>query len=258
VAWGSEGTTAWATEGGARCVLAPSLSPVSRDDDRIIEAVRALEAFEGRLGLTTRIAGLEGVFCGQDDRSVSDVLQSQGIVPAVLAGALEIKRLAGQVNVAIHALGILLALPAILEPGETVLDLSLGAGNTGKPFDLETTVRVAEFKFINWRGGAESIRQNTLFVDLFHLAEAETDKRKVMYLTGLDIPQRFLRGGRSLRSIFSKHGPVGREFTARYGDRYTVVRDYWEHVGDRVELVDLTTIVPVLAELPAAPDDLLT
>jgi hypothetical protein len=80
------------------------------------------------------------------------------------------------VNVAIHALGILLALPEILEVlevGEVVEELSLGAGNTGRAFDLVTNVRVAEFKFIKWRGGAEAIRQNGLFVDVFHLACSE-------------------------------------------------------------------------------------
>ena len=38
------------------------------------------------------------------------------------------KRLAGQINVTIHALGILLCLPHILEPSERVEPVSLGAG----------------------------------------------------------------------------------------------------------------------------------
>ena len=52
------------------------------------------------------------------------------------------KRLAGQINVTIHALGILMCLPHILEPDERVESVSLGAGNTGRDFDLETNVRV--------------------------------------------------------------------------------------------------------------------
>ncbi|WP_283814259.1 hypothetical protein [Bradyrhizobium aeschynomenes] len=44
----------------------------------------------------------------------------------------------------------MLCLPHILEEGEIVDYVSLGAGNTGRPFDLETNRRIAEFKFIHW------------------------------------------------------------------------------------------------------------
>jgi hypothetical protein len=71
-----------------------------------------------------------------------------------------------------------------LEPAERVEYLSLGAGNTGKAFDLETDLRVCEFKFINWQGGAEAIRQNALFKDLYLLAEASTAKRKYKTFSG--------------------------------------------------------------------------
>ena len=42
--------------------------------------------------------------------------------------ALLVKRSAGQINVIVHAVGILVALPKILEPGELVQSLSLAAG----------------------------------------------------------------------------------------------------------------------------------
>jgi len=61
----------------------------------------------------------------------------------VLGAAGLIKQLAGQINVVIHALGILLCLPHILRPGEVIEYVSLGAGNTGRAFDLETNLRVA-------------------------------------------------------------------------------------------------------------------
>jgi hypothetical protein len=66
------------------------------------------------------------------------VLGSSGVDREVLAAAAALKRLAGQINVSIHATGILLCLPHILEPGESVDYVSLGAGNTGREFDLET------------------------------------------------------------------------------------------------------------------------
>jgi hypothetical protein len=45
---------------------------------------------------------------------------------------------------------------------------------TGRSFDLETSYRVAvaEFKFIRWQGGPESIRQNQLFKDFYLLARS--------------------------------------------------------------------------------------
>jgi hypothetical protein len=139
---------------------------------------------------------------------------------------------------------------AILEEGEVVEELSLGAGNTGRTFDLETNRRIAEFKFIAWQGGAESIRQNSLFIDLYHLAEADTEKKRQLYVAELDRPIRFLRGGRATKSVLTKHGTVAEEFFKRYGDRYKVVRDYWIDVMDRVELRDVSTLVPAFSRLP--------
>lgn len=60
-----------------------------------------------------------------------------------------------------HAAGIMVALPWILESGEIVESLSLGAGNTGRDHDLETNRRIAEFKFIDWRGGRKRCGRTT-------------------------------------------------------------------------------------------------
>src|SRR5258708_16459220 len=113
---------------------------------------------------------------------------SSGVDREVLTAAAAMKRLAGQINVSIHATGILLCLPHILEPGEMVGYVSLGAGNTGRDFDLETNYRIAEFKFIHWRGGAESIRQNQLFKDFYLLSESPSTKRKHLYVIGTEKP----------------------------------------------------------------------
>jgi hypothetical protein len=135
-----------------------------------------------------------------------------------------------------------------------VEDLSLGAGNTGRSFDLTTDLRIAEFKFISWQGGAESIRQNSLFVDLYHLAVAETDKLKQLYVTDLVYPTAFLRGRRALRSVLSKHGAVADDFFARFGDRYQVVREYWDDVKDQVDLIDVAQLVPAFIGIDVATD----
>jgi hypothetical protein len=165
---------------------------------------------------------------------------------ATLDAALLIKRVSGQINVLVHAIGILNALPYVLDAGEVVESLSLGAGNTGRKHDLETDRRVAEFKFIEWRGGPESIRQNTVFVDLFNLASNPTTKRKELYLVGTAIPLRFLQNRRALSSVLSKDVATATRFRALHGDRFTTVGDYYRTVRDEVDIVDLVGLVPGL------------
>lgn len=222
--------------------------PTGNDD--VAAAIAALERFSGSAGLTSRISELEFGLRGQNGPAIAQLLAGDGVEGRTLAGALVVKALAGQINVVVHALGILLALPEILEDGEVVEDLSLGAGNTGRSFDLETNRRIAEFKFIAWQGGPETIRQNSLFIDLYHLAEAETEKKRQLYVTELDRPMRFLRGGRAMKSVLTKHGTVAEEFFACYGDRYKVVRDYWIDVRERVELINISALVPAFGRLP--------
>lgn len=124
--------------------------------------------------------------------------------------------------------------------------MSLGAGNTGRNHDLETNKRVAEFKFITWRDGADTIRQNGLFFDLFNLASSDTTKRRELYVLGKREPDRFLNGRRAIPSVLTKHATVKERFDLRHAaDGYLTVRQYWESVRDQVEIMDLRDKVPV-------------
>lgn len=167
------------------------------------KVIHLLSTFTGQ-DLTRTLGRIEGEVRGLSADDCDAFLEQAGAGREVLAAAAEMKRLAGQINVTIHALGILLCLPHILEQGERVEYVSLGAGNTGREFDLETNLRVAEFKFIRWRGGAESIRQNSIFKDYVLLAENPTPKRKYLYLVGTEHALRFLHGGRALSSVLSR------------------------------------------------------
>jgi hypothetical protein len=152
---------------------------------------RPLASFAGA-DLTGRIGDLEGDFAGTNSETLRTVLDQSRVTHELLSSAYAMKRVAGQINVVIHAIGILLCLPHILEAGERVSSLSLGAGNTGREFDLETDRRIVEFKFIHWQGGAETIRQNALFKDLYQMIEHPTEKRKFMYVLGTKVPTKFL------------------------------------------------------------------
>ena len=147
----------------------------------ILEAAKAIQKFE-KGSLTKRISAIETEFAGANSNILQLAYPSLGVTSDLLESAITFKRTVSQINVLIHSIGILLSLPEILEKDEVVKYLSLGAGNTGRLFDLETDKRVAEFKFINWQGGAYSIRQNSFFKDFFLLAESERSTRKYLYV----------------------------------------------------------------------------
>jgi len=209
----------------------------------ILEAAKAIQQFE-KDSLTDQISAIENKLAGADSSVVQSAYPSLGVTSDLLESAITFKRTASQINVLIHAVGILLSLPKILEKDEVVEYLSLGAGNTGRPFDLETNHRIAEFKFINWQGGAESIRQNALFKDFFLLAEYETPKQKYLYVLGKKHPMKFLNGGRSLESVMSRNNKMWSEFQAKYGSRFKKVCEYFEYRKSVVQLVDVAEIVP--------------
>lgn len=204
-----------------------------------------LQKFSGP-DLTATLARVEGELKGVSLDECNRVLTSARAERQALSAAAALKHLAGQVNVAIHALGILLCLPHILEPGEKVEYVSLGAGNTGRDYDLETNYRVAEFKFIRWRGGAESIRQNSIFKDFFLLAENDCAKRKYLYVLGTEFPLKFLNAGRALSSVLSKDKRVRDQFHEKFGDQFQKVRDYFLAHANKVIIADVSAWVPEL------------
>nr|HEX4313342.1 hypothetical protein [Kofleriaceae bacterium] len=214
------------------------IEPVNLD-----AAFKTLERFARPESLTAKIASLERALANLSREEIVDHPHTAGLAEHTLPAALAIKALAGQINVVIHAVGILVALPYILEAGEAVEVLSLGAGNTGRPFDLETDRQVAEFKFITWRG-SDTIRQNSTFVDLFNLATATTTKRRVLYVLDKEYPLRFLRGGRSLSSVLSKNVKAKERFFSLHGTKFERVRDYFATIESHVEVVDLRNLVP--------------
>jgi hypothetical protein len=214
------------------------------------DTIELLSRFAGT-NLTKTLSHIENGARGITAERASAFLKESGAERAVLAAAGEMKRLAGQINVTIHALGILLCLPHILEEDERVEYVSLGAGNTGRQFDLETNLRIAEFKFINWRGGPESIRQNSIFKDFFLLAEAPTSKRKYLYLLGTQEALKFLNGGRAMSSVLSRGDKVKELFVERFGDRFARVRDYYQNHQQEVTIVDVSDWLRELRDIAA-------
>jgi hypothetical protein len=212
----------------------------------LTKAVAALQAFTTP-DVTRAISRIERSIEGMAAENCNSLINNCGAGPELLAAAGMVKRIAGQINVVIHAIGILLCLPHLLQPGEIVDYVSLGAGNTGRSFDLETNHRIAEFKFIRWQGGAEAIRQNSLFKDFFLLAESAKPKQKFLYVLGTDYPLQFLNGRRSLESVLSKNVPLNSAFRSKYPHEQTV-RDYYLPRKDMVKIEDVSQWLPDLVE----------
>lgn len=235
------------------CVSAISLSV---DNCRVPknDLSRAADAIS-QLGigsqLTATIRAIETSLTGKQRRAAERTIAAHDIDETVLKGALSIKDLAGQINVVIHTVGILVALPHILARDERIESVSLGAGNTGRDHDLVTDRRIAEFKFIQWRGGAESIRQNSLFIDLFNLASSKTKKARYMYVVDREHPDRFLSSRRALSSVLSRNAAAAARFKSLHGDRFKTVADYAEYIEGRVEIVDLRDVVPAFRAVSA-------
>ena len=152
-------------------------------------------------------------------------------------------------------------MPYILEPDEKIFSLSLGAGNSGREFDLATNYRIAEFKiaefkFIQWQQeGRNTIRQNNTFIDFFNLAEYQTDRKRFLYVTGAEKPLQFFKNHRDLNSVLSKNISVRNKFRDKYKDKYKVVSEYYNDVKDLVEIVDLKVIVPAFREFEALQEE---
>jgi len=208
-------------------------------------AVHLLQTFRGP-DLTRTIGQIEKSLKGVSANSYAAVLATSGAKAEILGAAGLVKQLAGQIDVVVHTLGILLCLPYILRPGEVIDYVSLGAGNTNRNFDLETNQRIAEFKFILWQGGSESIRQNSVFKDFYEMAEHETTKEKFLYVLGTEHGEKFFNGGRALLSVLSRHVKLRNDFTEKFGDRYRTVRDYYLPRKGLVVIQDVSPFVPEL------------
>lgn len=208
----------------------------------IQQALKALENFQGK-SLTRRLSEIERKVINLGLENVGELCATCDVDDDFINSAFAVKRVASQINVVIHAAGILRSLDGVLESGEIVESVSLGAGNTGRKFDLETNLRIAEYKFIDWQGGAESIRQNGIFKDFFELAEYETEKRKFLYVVGTDYPLKFFNGGRALTSVLSRNPKMLFRIKEKYGVGIAKVRDYYEIKKNDVAIEDVTRYI---------------
>jgi hypothetical protein len=209
-------------------------------DERMRAAAPAVAVLTDDTALTQRVKDLEAALIGRSASAAVAPIDDALIGAATLVGALELKAVAGQIDTLVHVCGVATALAWVLEPDETIVDVSLGAGTGDRLYDLETDRRIAEFKFTKWQAaGHNSAREQVLLADIASLAEADTTKDRYMYVLDVDQQRKFLESGRSLASMMARRQPP----LAKVREVNTV-GEYWAAVQDRVRLVDLVDVVP--------------
>lgn len=215
------------------------------DAPQLGEAVALLADFLGAEPLTAAISSLERDLAGRTAREVGDMAATRGIGPELMVAALTVRESLGRLNDLIHAAGIVLALPHLLEDGEEIaVRPSLAAGNDpGRPFDLETDRRVAEFKLARWRG-ADAMRKRQTFKDLVMLAADGTGRRAELFVVGPE-PGRFLRTSRATAAWALDRTPHARRvFEESFGSLEVSVAEFTERHAGHVRVTDLCDVLP--------------
>jgi|ERR1043165_1294484 hypothetical protein len=220
----------------------------------IDEALHQIECFRGP-SLTQTIANIETRLRRATNKDVVAVNAAAHVDKTLIASAAQVKRASAQIDVIIHTAGILYSLPYLLGAEEIVESVSLGAGNAGSDFDLVTNQKIAEFKFIYWQGGSESVRKKTFFQDYFKLIRYQSQKAKYFYLLNTEIPLRFLRGKSQTVKMLDRNRRLADNFQQMYGTTFPTVGDYYRVHKDQVKFVNLIDIVPDLQQLVGLPDN---
>ena len=222
----------------------PPVTPAQAAD-----AFAALVAFLREKPLTARVAELEHRLVGAEPEQAARMAYGEGLTQQLLHAALTVRRDVGRVSDVIHAAVIVLALPAILEPGETICNRpSLGPGNDKtRPFDLETDRRVAEFKVALWSGG-DMMRKRGVTADLVHLALDESERRPELWVAG-QAPLHFLRTSESIVEELLSRAPrrLRERYTARFGTHDIPLRTFVRDQGAHVHLRDIADVLPEIA-----------
>lgn len=212
-------------------------------DAEMIKSLESLIRYYSNDKLSNVVLELQKELKDKKLTDVESINNKENISSEMLNAALEVKSVMGQINVIIHTLGIINSLPYILDEDEIIESVSLGADNSSSEFDLITNKRIAEFKFITWRGN-DSTRLKTTFVDYYNLVEYKTDKDKYLYLIDCNNFKKFLGGRRRFTNILSKNTNIAKEFEEKYKGKYNYINEYYSENCSKVKLISLKDLIP--------------
>ena len=214
-------------------------------ENNLAQSLETLIKYYSNDKLSDIVYNLQLQLKNKNSKSILPIISQDLTSKDTLNAALDVKSVMGQINVIVHTLGIINSLPYLLEDNEVVESVSLGADNASSEFDLITNKRIAEFKFITWRGN-DSMRLKTTFGDYYNLVECNTEKEKYLYLTDCSYFEKFLNGRRSFSSILSKNNKIAKEFEAKYNNKYNFLNEYYDDNKFKVNLISLNDIAPDL------------
>src|SRR5260370_27460137 len=213
--------------------------------EAVVDALERVGRFRGE-NLAVGVARMERLVAGLDRQGLGSLLVQELVTLELLRAAVLVKRAAAQIDGVVHTAGMVLCLPELLENGEQIEAVSLAAGNTGKSFDLVTDRRIAEFTFIDWKGGSEPIRKQKLLKDFYQLADADTTKRRYLYFLGDEHAPNVFRSRSPCKGMLRKFAILRDAFLEHYEPTLSV-RDYYHAKKDLVTLQNLERGAPKAA-----------
>jgi len=216
---------------------------VSASDD-LPAQLAAVTAFLDQAPLRNAVAELEIALTGCGPTQAADVAAAHGVTPQLLRSAIAARDAFGKVSDLIHAAAIAIALPYILQPGETLVRPSLAAGNTpDRLFDVETNTRIAEFKLARWDGG-DGGRQQPTVKDLVRLAADSSGRAAELYVRGAR-PITWLTTTRSsVRQQLRRYRAELAAFENAFGDPDIAVSAFVAGDAAHVHLIDVEERLP--------------
>jgi hypothetical protein len=214
------------------------------EDGELAAALDVVVSFLTAAPLTRTIAELEHALNGVGAEEIADMLAVRGVSIELLHSATAVRTRLGRINDLIHATAIAVALPRLLEPGETLRRPSLASGNDrSRPFDVETDRRIAEFKLARW-DGHDAMRKRQVVKDLVHLAA--DGRRAELYVVG-DRPLRFLGRTTAAMAWALDRSPTTRElYIKRFGSLDVSVPEFIATHAAHVQVIDLEAALPDL------------
>ncbi|MCH7588826.1 MAG: hypothetical protein IIC78_12460 [Chloroflexi bacterium] len=210
--------------------------------------IQRVREFRG-VSLTRTLAGIEADLLGCYKNDVAGAAEHLSVDSELLLAAAGVKDASAQIDVVIHAVGILYSLPYLLVKSEFIEAISLGAGNAAGEHDLITSRRLAEFKFIRWRTKGNAVREKSVFEDFVKLVMADTTKDKYLYLLDGSKTSKFLSGKSSTVRLLDRSLKLTERYKRRYQNRFPTVGDFYREFANEISMVDLPDVVPGIEAL---------
>lgn len=210
----------------------------------LVAAVLKLDDFLRVAPLTVTIGQLESELESADREGAAQAAAAAGITAELLTAAVTVRARLGRINDLIHAAGIALALPRMLDDCERITSKpSLAAGNDSRrPYDLLTDRRAAEFKFAQWKG-ADAMRKRQTFKDLVLLAASDAPRAELLVI-GSE-PEQFLRTCTSTAAWGLDRAKAARIlFESRFGPLDTTIAQFTATHAAHVAITDIRTLLP--------------